>query len=70
LCKLILLRDSPPPVDSSWPGWQAHLHERGARPARGAEEQIRVGTQPQAEEALGFLRLNGKESHKAYARIP
>jgi hypothetical protein len=25
---------------------------------------IRVGTQPQAEEALGFLRLN--ESHKAY----
>ncbi len=34
---------------------------------RGAEEQIRVGTQPQAEEALGFLRLNGKESHKAYA---
>jgi len=25
-----------------------------------------VGTQPQAKEALGFLRLDSKESHKAY----
>jgi hypothetical protein len=30
------------------------------------EEQMRVRAQPQAEEMLGFLRLDGKESHKAY----
>ena len=27
-----------------------------------------MGAQPQAQEAQGFLRLDGKESHKAYVR--